>query len=314
MHRAAKQTALDYFAATQRRDFGRVAALLYPGDLDKFKTNTLWCATAMAPFGESGDFLRLFGGDAEVEDLEVLSPADFLKRFMDGALGTIPEDDLQNVIDSFRIEAMHQDSDTAAVVEYSFSTLGERAVSEMRLQRVGDEWFVLLKDGFMNGNRKVKARVEDFNQRASRDLPGDQPDRGEELEAFPLWGFRDLEGQTVIEPRFAAADDFSEGLAPVKYFRKWGFINPAGESVIAPRFDRAEAFSEGLAAVARRDQDLDLRWGFIDLGGRLVIDFQFHSVEAFEDGTAEVEREEGDYCRIDPRGKVVEELGFDEEI
>jgi hypothetical protein len=68
----------DYFSAGVRRDFETMLSALYPGDVDKLKTNLIWCSQAMARFGESTGFLEMFGPDTDVEDLRVLSPQAFL--------------------------------------------------------------------------------------------------------------------------------------------------------------------------------------------------------------------------------------------
>jgi hypothetical protein len=53
----------------------------------------------------------------------------------------------------------------------------------------------------------------------------------------------------VIQPQFAQADAFTEGLARVKVGSRWGFINPQGQVVIPPQFDQAAPFADGLALV-----------------------------------------------------------------
>ena len=300
MPTAAEKTALAYFAATNRKDFRGASELLYPGDLDKFKSNTLWCAQAMSPFGEAADFLKLFGPGAEIEDLRVLSPQQFTQKYMEGAMGTLCPEGWQAVVDSFRVDAVHQVSGDVAEIEYSYLAADGRAQNSMDLQRVGDDWFVHLRDGFTRSNAKVKARVEDFEQRSRRDR---DPDSAEgDLEAFALWGFRNSAGEIVIEPRFGGAEDFSEGLAPVKFFNKWGYINTAGEIAIEARFDRAESFSEGLAAVANYNSEYDLRWGYVDRRGDVVIELKYESVAAFDKGVAEV-------WLVDDRVRYVDKLG-----
>src|SRR5436853_7636780 len=57
----------------------------------------------------------------------------------------------------------------------------------------------------------------------------------------------------AIEPRFDAAGQFRDGLAPVFTVDggsgKWGFIDRRGQFVIAPQFDEADNFAGWLAAV-----------------------------------------------------------------
>ncbi len=78
-------------------------------------------------------------------------------------------------------------------------------------------------------------------------------------------GFMDKIGKVVIEPKFDAAGDFSEGLAAVMVFKpakipdyeksdpyEAGFIDTTGKMVIPPQFAFYQSFSEGLAFVQIR--------------------------------------------------------------
>ena len=60
-------------------------------------------------------------------------------------------------------------------------------------------------------------------------------------------GFIDSEGRIVIEPRFAKAGTFWEGLAPVKIADKWGAIDTNGTIVIEPISELPIFFSEDRA-------------------------------------------------------------------
>ncbi len=63
---------------------------------------------------------------------------------------------------------------------------------------------------------------------------------------------------------------------------KWGFMDADGKTVIEPQFAEAKSFSDGLAAVSD-----GTHWGYIDHQGRLVIDYQFLEADYFtEDGVA----------------------------
>ena len=62
----------------------------------------------------------------------------------------------------------------------------------------------------------------------------------------------DGEGNWVIEPQFASALSFSEGLAGAQSTegdQLWGYIDKTGAWVIEPAFEGVADFSEGLAAV-----------------------------------------------------------------
>jgi len=81
----------------------------------------------------------------------------------------------------------------------------------------------------------------------------------------------------VVEPTFADAYDFSEGLAPASVNDKWGYIDKNGIFVIEAQFDDANRFSEGMALVSPKGtpwkgDGKDGKWGFIDKTGKFVIE------------------------------------------
>lgn len=80
----------------------------------------------------------------------------------------------------------------------------------------------------------------------------------------------DATGAWVVQPQFANALFFSEGLAAVQSQPygtpgEWGFIDKSGSWVIPPRYLRAEPFSHGLAHVY-----LDGAQGYVNKTGKLV--------------------------------------------
>jgi WG containing repeat len=115
----------------------------------------------------------------------------------------------------------------------------------------------------------------------------------------------------------AAAGDVV-GLYPVHVGDRWGYIDNAGKIVIQPQFAMADTFSDGLAAVMpasaggqattdRATTGAQAFWGFIDRTGRLVIQPQFTDIVPFADGLALVSAS-GFHGYIDSRGKRVIDL------
>lgn len=103
------------------------------------------------------------------------------------------------------------------------------------------------------------------------------------------WGYVDTKGEIVISARFAAADRFSEGFAPVALKNEhdvsfWGYAARSGVILVWPRFSSASKFSEGLAAVT----DFKGKAGYIDNTGRIVIKPKFDAAGDFLNGTAQV--------------------------
>lgn len=90
-------------------------------------------------------------------------------------------------------------------------------------------------------------------------------------------GFIDCSGEFVIEPGFAGARSFSDGLAAVQPWKsepsKWAYIDTAGEMVIDGKFDAAYDFSEGLALV-RNGTNLF----FIDRSGNKTLELSTDDV------------------------------------
>ena len=62
-------------------------------------------------------------------------------------------------------------------------------------------------------------------------------------------GFIDSSGKVVIEPKFHAAERFSDGLALVRSGKYYGYIDVNGNWAIQPQFIKAESFDRGFAKV-----------------------------------------------------------------
>lgn len=144
---------------------------------------------------------------------------------------------------------------------------------------------------------------------------------------YPKFGYADLDGNFIIEPKFDIAFPFSEGIALVKLNDEFMYIDTKGETIfklpvnIYPTGidDRANHrqygnkasadFHEGLAAV----QDESGDWGYINTRGEYVIMPQFENVSYFSEGLAIVEKN-GKYGYIDKNGNYVIEPKFDNAI
>jgi hypothetical protein len=106
------------------------------------------------------------------------------------------------------------------------------------------------------------------------------------------WGYIDNTGTIKIEPRFDAAYDFSEGLAPVDVAYDdssgYGYIDTSGDVVIEQQFASADPFSDSLAAAGTVDQGDGGKWGSIDTSGTLVVPMQYFAPPVFSEGLAAV--------------------------
>lgn len=100
---------------------------------------------------------------------------------------------------------------------------------------------------------------------------------------------------------------FSEGLATVPKGDLWGFIDRSGKFVIEPRYASAQYFMNGLAAVSvwkKKGRDNTSIWGYVNKTGQMVIPSQFESAGWFRGCLADVEM--GDKTGyVDRSGKIV---------
>ncbi|RZJ33827.1 MAG: WG repeat-containing protein [Flavobacterium sp.] len=180
-------------------------------------------------------------------------------------------------------------------------------------------------------------------------------DDQEEISLIPVkvgenWQYVNREGKIIINPQFAVASIFRDGIALVKSSGdngKWGYINEDGKYVINPTYARATIFNEGLAwvvsengapvaidvkgatkfsmqdaqnvrifreslAAFSKQDSIGEKWGFVDKTGKIVIPAQFESAGNFHDGKCFVKNKDGKFGYIDTSGKIVINYQFDE--
>mgnify|MGYP000291862805 CR=1 FL=1 len=125
----------------------------------------------------------------------------------------------------------------------------------------------------------------------------------------PGWAIVDRKGDRVLSSRFEAVDRFNEGVCAVKEGGLWGYIDPEGEWVIEPTFAEARQFVDGLAPARLPDQ----KWGYINTRGTFVIRARFDDDERpgmfndprpFENGVARVLLD-GEVRYIDTDGAIL---------
>jgi len=131
------------------------------------------------------------------------------------------------------------------------------------------------------------------------------------------YGFMNMDGKIVIQPKYFRASYFSEGLASVQTYDKTGYIDTKGVMVIQEKYLEGGDFSEGLARIIT-DYKTG-KWGFIDRKGKLVIDAgNFDLIKRdileesrnFSEGLFPV-RKNGKWGYIDSRGNIIIEPQFD---
>ena len=155
--------------------------------------------------------------------------------------------------------------------------------------------------------------------------------RGDQATGVRL-GFVDRSGRIVVEPRFWAAEAFSEGLASVgvkaelgqQSVVRRGFIDSKGKFIVPPRFSRTGSFSEGMARVmlgggwqrfARGPRvvfhEVNGDWGYVTKDGKIAITTRFSEAGDFREGLAYA-RPTAAWGFIDTKGKIAIPPQFDE--
>lgn len=123
------------------------------------------------------------------------------------------------------------------------------------------------------------------------------------------WGFVNLKGEYVIQPKYRKVGEFSEdGYAPVYEDRKYHFINTKGEKLTTEISDYKlknffgfgmRGYENGMAPI-----DVDGKWGYMNEQGKLVIKPQYDDVNEFKKGYATAEKE-GKWYVIDKQGTAI---------
>lgn len=101
---------------------------------------------------------------------------------------------------------------------------------------------------------------------------------------------------------------FSEGLAPVKYEGRWGYVGKDGEWAIEPRFAAAGGFTEGVALVADGEPGVvPSDWYFIDRAGEPAMEDDWAAARRFSSQAplTMVSDDDGKQLYVDPDGEVV---------
>ena len=130
-------------------------------------------------------------------------------------------------------------------------------------------------------------------------------------DAFGNFGFKNQKGEFVIEPQYAYAHEFTNGLASVNLNRTWyktpegrryyenhyGYIDGNGKTVIGFQYDEAYPFNKyGVALVS----DLKDGWHLIDMQGNEIPNTRFPYISRYdyEDRYLEFSSDDGDDALI----------------
>lgn len=128
------------------------------------------------------------------------------------------------------------------------------------------------------------------------------------------WGFIRPDGTVAIEPQFASADWFCQGLANVSAAQqdgseKWGYINTNGDFAIPPQYDFAYPFHGDVAVVGRTAGTQEGcvasgLYGLIGRKGEALTDLCYDFIDNSANGRIRFEKE-GLFGYLDDQGHEV---------
>ena len=117
-------------------------------------------------------------------------------------------------------------------------------------------------------------------------------------------------GKTVTDAdRQTNCNQFIEALYPIRVKGKWGYINRKGETVLQPQWDEADDFSDGMAKVGIMS-GTEMHYGFVDQKGQWMVQPVYLNAGTFTEGFAYVNKH-GLYGYVDHYGKEVIHCRFE---
>jgi len=109
-----------------------------------------------------------------------------------------------------------------------------------------------------------------------------------------LWGYSDLQGDTIVAAIYKEVRPFNYGVAPVKKEEKWGAIDTMGNMIIPLEYDEMETFIGGISIVKN-----DQKFGLIDSTAKFILPLQYDLIRPFVDGIALVKDKRCFYIKSD---------------
>ena len=310
MNKEIKKTIQKYLKAYYEQDFDTMIDLFYEEDKIEFSKVFVEFAEKMDIFGETDDLLKRLGL-TNIAALKKLTSDEFITAILKMVTNSVGEKELKRMIKGIKITGIDEAS-LLTIVRYQipFKYYGEwdKLDSDLTMIYTNSEWKIFFKSGLRMGLQKFQNEIDLFYERKAKDQI-DKIEHEGDLTTFTITGYKNLNGDIVIEPRFKEAGEFHNGLASVQIIRKYGYINLKGEIAIKPQFDEADDFSENLAAVRIDDEEKGRLWGFINKKGKMVIEPIYDYTAGFSEGLCVVSKDEK-YGHIDKKGKVIIPLKF----
>lgn len=148
--------------------------------------------------------------------------------------------------------------------------------------------------------------------------PGAERNMSDENEYGNFFGVIDAQGKVILPAEYESIEiSAEEGVILVKKNDLYGYMNLQGETIIAPKYDRAAMFTGDYAAVAMNietDASKDSMgyascWGMINRSGKVCIPLEHDWLESSSNGIAAVQRS-GEYGYINAQNKTIVDFKY----
>lgn len=116
-----------------------------------------------------------------------------------------------------------------------------------------------------------------------------------------IYGFKNSNGDIVIQAQFKYADNFKNHLAKVSYGKYWGIINTKGIYVVEPKYDYVSYLENNFSLINK-----DRLWGYLDRNFKLIINPKFSAASPFKNNKAMVFVNNDTLAQIDTLGNIKE--------
>ena len=120
------------------------------------------------------------------------------------------------------------------------------------------------------------------------------------------WGFKNKNGDVIINEQFDVVSQFFDGMAVVVSGGKYGVINKKGEYLINPQYDELDYDSDGLFSAR-----VGKKYGWVNKKGDIVINPQFDGVWSFYGNKLAPVEMGNKWAYIDRSGQIAINPQFD---
>ncbi len=299
MKREIRKVLKAYTEAFYKQEYTKAYQHLDKESTKDYRDKIVAFAEQMDVFGETEDFLSRLK-ITNLEALKRLSTKAFMIKLFALLSREMKENDLKRMLKGLKILEI----DERAQVKYempvpSFNSW-TRMTAIVNFKETSTGWKMLFNSGLDRLLHDFQKEIDQYNERASKDQPSLLNHHENDMEVYTLKGYKNMDGEVILEARFKDAGVFSEGLAFVKIMNKYGYINKKGKITLKPRYYDAHDFSEGLAAVKNKND----YWGFINKKATQVIDYEYTAVQSFNEGLCAVQKN-NKWGFINKKGKTI---------